>query len=597
MFFYNLSPVEQFAVLPVFPLVGLISVNNVFVLIALIVVFFIINLLILFKNFDFNKLCKIFTDLGNKLLNNKILPFDSKNYRSMLFLMASLSSAQTFSTFFGIFKEFGNKLAHSKSFRLIKAGVVVSITFPFLLSKAVCDLDETRNTVADWVDPVAGVLLLAFSTVSMASTVAIPAIFFGIVLSEILIDTFFELDPVKDAVVEVIKETSGVIEESSALINSGVVEDIFVNSSDPLLGLYMFIVFASLMLLYTSGNLIFFGGPSPFSGVPDTGAERPGSNDIVSDADTSSSASSVSSMGSDASTSFNESIDSAELDVDAFDLEFIGARAVVASDGLLPPQYELEFDNGEFLTIPEYLDRLGSSKVPLHVYLSLEDFMCVPQRDLTSTSQGIVSQECWDVLHRQAAFWDKEGKGNPLEMLDAHGVKGEHTPFRMHTAEDLKDSLSERLWAHIERQERRQNLESERLIKKQMERDAYFYNQPGDPYACVDDIRFGHSLQFEKGRREYFANLKNDPCTTVAAGSAAPDGHNIDSVDITSTIASEGLEVPSNHDIDTVDVTCTIASDALESPGDPDVSAGNVTLTIVAEVVDEVLAALNDNSC
>lgn len=56
MLFCNLSPVEQFAVLPVFPLVGLISVNNVFVLIALIFVFFIINLLILFKNFDFNKL-------------------------------------------------------------------------------------------------------------------------------------------------------------------------------------------------------------------------------------------------------------------------------------------------------------------------------------------------------------------------------------------------------------------------------------------------------------------------------------------------------------------------------------------------------------
>ena len=55
MLFCNISPVEQFMILPIFPLFNLISVNNVFVLIFIIIVFFILNLLILFKNFDFNK--------------------------------------------------------------------------------------------------------------------------------------------------------------------------------------------------------------------------------------------------------------------------------------------------------------------------------------------------------------------------------------------------------------------------------------------------------------------------------------------------------------------------------------------------------------
>ena len=49
---FNVSPVEQFMILPIFPLYALISFNNVFVLISVIILFFFTSLFILFKKSD-----------------------------------------------------------------------------------------------------------------------------------------------------------------------------------------------------------------------------------------------------------------------------------------------------------------------------------------------------------------------------------------------------------------------------------------------------------------------------------------------------------------------------------------------------------------
>jgi ATP synthase subunit 6 len=51
--FFNVSPVEQFAILPLLPLFNLISINNVFVLIFIILCFLILSLFVLCKRFSF----------------------------------------------------------------------------------------------------------------------------------------------------------------------------------------------------------------------------------------------------------------------------------------------------------------------------------------------------------------------------------------------------------------------------------------------------------------------------------------------------------------------------------------------------------------
>ena len=53
-FFFNLSPVEQFAILPLLPLFNLLSINNVTVLTFLIIIFLILSLFLLSKHFNFN---------------------------------------------------------------------------------------------------------------------------------------------------------------------------------------------------------------------------------------------------------------------------------------------------------------------------------------------------------------------------------------------------------------------------------------------------------------------------------------------------------------------------------------------------------------
>ena len=53
-FFINFSPVEQFLILPIIPLFNLISINNVFVLILAILLFFFFNLFWLFKSSNLN---------------------------------------------------------------------------------------------------------------------------------------------------------------------------------------------------------------------------------------------------------------------------------------------------------------------------------------------------------------------------------------------------------------------------------------------------------------------------------------------------------------------------------------------------------------
>jgi len=98
-----------------------ITKNSVHAVLYLILAFFSSSILLFILDVEFLGIIFIIIYVGAiailflfivMMLNNKILSFDPKNYYIMLFLMASIFSIQTFSTFFGIFKEFGNKLVH-----------------------------------------------------------------------------------------------------------------------------------------------------------------------------------------------------------------------------------------------------------------------------------------------------------------------------------------------------------------------------------------------------------------------------------------------------------------------------------------------------
>jgi len=332
----------------------------------------------------------------------------------------------------------------------------------------------------------------------------------------------------------------------SSDLKENLIENVVTSAWDPVSGGVIFFLSAVFMLIYArrNSNVPNSDKPDPFIEASAKVVEKSDSDAVVPDADASSPASSVGTMSSGASTPVRS-----EIIADSADLDASTLSASTMSSGVLTPA-SAEVDIGApTSTFPEVSSETVILEVPASWAQNAASgfFPCSPTfyKKVRLFEFLVNGERNWQYqLHNGNGFVSARGYLSslgdspvPLDMYLALKTLISVPQFR----------ISEEKWAAV-------------IANGGFWKDGnpiellsnHGVSSEHVPYVISD---LGKSVS---------DNLKDDACTTVPAGSAAPGGPDVGAGDVTSPSVPAGSEVSGEHDIETVDALPPTVPTALD---------------------------------